>query len=63
MMHSTASTALPKRPGSPGRRVPALGAALLAIAGNVLVVAILGLAALAVLAAAVLVFGSRLPGL
>jgi hypothetical protein len=54
MMHSTAATTLPNRPA---RRVTAMGAALLAIAGNVLVVAILALAALAAIGAAVLVFG------
>ncbi|MCW3492886.1 hypothetical protein [Microbacterium sp. SSM24] len=60
MMHSTATTAL-----SRGRapRASAVGAALLAIAGNVLVVAILGLAALVTLAAAVLVFGGGLADL
>lgn len=40
-----------------------MGAALLAIAGNVLVVVIVGLAALAALAGAVLVFGRGFAGL
>ncbi len=60
MMHSTAATALSQRPA---RRVSPLGAALLAIAGNVLVVAILGLTALVALGAAVLVFGGGLADL
>lgn len=53
-MHSSASTTLSTRPG---RRGSAVGAAMLAIAGNVLVVVILGVAALVALGAAVLVFG------
>lgn len=54
MMHSTAPTTFASRPA---RRVSAMGAALLAIAGNMLVVAILGLAAVVAVGAAVLVFG------
>lgn len=51
MMHSTASTTV--RTTSAGR----VGAALLAIAGNALVVVILGVAVLATVAAAAVVFG------
>ncbi|WP_235566962.1 hypothetical protein [Microbacterium sp. Root180] len=57
MMHSTATTTLPN---GPARRVSSLGAALLAIAGNVLVLVILGVAAVIVAGAAVLVFGGGL---
>lgn len=57
MMHSTAN---PTIAHSTARRIPALGAALLAIAGNVLVVAILGIATLVTLGAAAYVFGASL---
>lgn len=51
MMHSTATTTVRANPS--GR----VGAALLAIAGNVLVVVILAAAAVAAVAAAAVVFG------
>ncbi|MGL4254768.1 MAG: hypothetical protein ACRCSL_00445 [Microbacterium sp.] len=57
MMHTTATTTLPNRPA---QRASAVGAALLAIAGNALVVVILGVAAAIVVGAAVLVFGGGL---
>ena len=57
MMHSTVSTTLRT---TPGRRIPALGAALLAVAGNILVVTILAVAALVVVGAAAYVFGAGL---
>lgn len=53
MMHSTATTTVRATPA--GR----IGAALLAIAGNVLVVVILAVAAVAAVGAAVVVFGGN----
>lgn len=60
MMHSTATVAT-SRTG--GRGLSTLGAALLAIAGNVLVVAILAVGAIVALGAAVVVFGGEALGL
>lgn len=60
MMHSTATVAT-SRPG--GRGLSTIGAALLAIAGNVLVVAILAVGAIVALGAAVVVFGGEALGL
>lgn len=58
MMYSTARTSAVPRPAAD--RASRVGAAALAIAGNILVAVILAAAAAAVVAAAVLIFGEGL---
>lgn len=57
MMYSTARTPAAPRPDT---RTEIVGAAVLAIAGNILVAVILAAAAAAAVAAAVLIFGEGL---